>query len=274
MEFITTLNLDWIFIASQLVTGAVLGLLIGMTGIGAGVLIMPALMFISHVDPAVAVGTSLLFSVLSKGYGVLEHWKLGSIDKETNFSLSAGAIPMVLIASLGVNKLKQFLPPEIFNFWMKIALAAMVLAISIYLFWDGFKKNQDNSYKCGDPLTKPQKIKGAAYGGVVGTLVGATSIGGGVFIIPILTGVFKLSAKCVVGTSILISVALTLVGSGIYLYYGNVDIMIALLLVVGSLLGIRAGAKAAHSMSNLTLKRLMASLAFISFLSMVFGINH
>jgi len=274
MEFVNNLNIDWVHSLIQLIAGAVLGLLIGMTGIGAGVLIMPVLLFVSHVDPAVAVGTSLLFSVLSKGYGVRAHWKLGSIDKETNLSLSLGAIPMVLIASMGVNKLKEFLSPDLFNYWMKIFLAIMVFLISLYLIWDAFKKNQLNSNKCGDPLTTPQKIKGASFGGIVGALVGATSIGGGVFIIPILTGVFKLSAKCVVGTSILLSVALTLVGSGIYLYYGNVDILVALLLVIGSLPGIRLGAKAAHSMSNLALKKMMASLAFISFISMVLGINH
>jgi len=274
MDFFTNLNIDLIYSLEQLVIGTVLGLLIGMTGIGAGVLIMPVLLFVSHVDPAVAVGTSLLFSVLSKAYGVREHWKLGSIDRETNLSLSAGAIPMVIGASLGVNKLKQFVSPEAFNFWMKIFLTILVFIISLYLFWDAFKKDQQNIYKCGDPLTTPQKIKGAAYGGVVGILVGATSIGGGVFIIPILTGVFKLSAKCVVGTSILISVALTLAGSGVYLYYGNVNILVALLLVLGSLPGIKLGAKAAHSMSSLALKRMMASLAFISFLSMVFGIKH
>ncbi|MBI5179648.1 MAG: sulfite exporter TauE/SafE family protein [Nitrospinae bacterium] len=268
------MDMSFTFLISQLITGLVLGIFIGMTGIGAGVLIMPALLFVSHVDPAVAVGTSLVFSVLSKGFGVWEHWKLGSIDKETNFSLSSGAVPMVLVASFGVNVLKQSVPPDVFNYWMKAFLAAMVFLISLYLLWDAFKKNQDDRYKCGDPLTAGQKVKGAFYGAGIGGLVGATSIGGGIFIIPVLTGVFKLSAKCVVGTSILISVALTLVGSAVYLYYGNVNLVIALLLVVGAVPGIRIGTRAAHSMPNLVLKRVMAGLAVISFVSMVAGLNH
>ncbi|MBI5636815.1 MAG: sulfite exporter TauE/SafE family protein [Nitrospinae bacterium] len=261
------------FIVSQLAMGAILGFLIGMTGIGAGVLIMPALLFVSHTDPAMAVGTSLLFSVLSKGYGVFEHWKLGSIDVETNLAFSIGAVPMVLLSSIGVNILKASMPPDTFDFYMKAALAVMVFLICIYLFWDAFKKNQSDLYKCGDPLTAKQKTTGALFGGGIGALVGGTSIGGGVFIIPILAGVFKLSAKCVVGTSTIISVMLTLVGAGVYLYYGNVNLAIALLLVVGSLPGIKLGVAMAHKLPNLVLKRVMAGLAFISFVSMVTGIK-
>lgn len=261
------------FIVSQLVMGAVLGFFIGMTGIGAGVLIMPALLFVSHVDPAMAVGTSLLFSVLSKGYGVFEHWKLGSIDVETNLAFSIGAVPMVLLSSIGVNILKASMPPDTFDLYMKATLAVMVFFICVYLFWDAFKKNQSDIYKCGDPLTAKQKTAGALFGGGIGALVGSTSIGGGVFIIPILAGVFKLSAKCVVGTSTIISVMLTLVGAGVYLYYGNVNLAIALLLVVGSLPGIKLGVVMAHKLPNLTLKRVMAGLAFISFVSMVTGIK-
>lgn len=267
-------NLSADYIVLQLVMGLVLGFLIGMTGIGAGVLIMPALLVVSRIDPAVAVGTSLLFSVLSKSYGVFEHWKLGNIDPETNLSLSAGAVPMVLLSSFGVNHLKTVIPKDTFDLYMKLILSAMVFLISVYLIWDAFKKNQGDVYKCGDPLTPEMKIKGAFYGGGVGALVGGTSIGGGVFIIPILTGVFKLSAKCVVGTSIIISVALTIVGSGVYLYYGNVDLAVALLMVVGSLPGIKGGSWAAHRLPNLTLKRIMAGLAFISFVTMMTGIKH
>lgn len=275
MELIwsSLLELTGGFIVSQLVMGAVLGFFIGMTGIGAGVLIMPALLFFSHIDPAMAVGTSLLFSVLSKGYGVFEHWKLGSIDIETNTAFGIGAIPMVLLSSIGVNILKASMPPDTFDLYMKAILAVMVFLICIYLFWDAFKKNQSDIYKCGDPLTAKQKTTGALFGGGIGALVGATSIGGGVFIIPILAGVFKLSAKCVVGTSTIISVMLTLVGAGVYLYYGNVNLAIALLLVVGSLPGIRLGVITAHKLPNLMLKRVMAGLAFVSFVSMVTGIK-
>ena len=261
------------FIVSQIFMGAVLGFLIGMTGIGAGVLIMPALLFVSHIDPAMAVGTSLLFSVLSKGYGVFEHWKLGSIDVETNIAFSIGAVPLVLLSSVGVNILKASVPQVTFDFYMKASLAAMVFLICIYLFWDAFKTNQSNLYKCGDPLTAKQKTTGALFGGGIGALVGGTSIGGGIFIIPVLAGVFKLSAKCVVGTSTIISVMLTLVGAGVYLYYGNVNLAIALLLVVGSLPGIKLGVVMAHKLPNLVLKRVMAGLALISFASMVTGLK-
>jgi hypothetical protein len=256
----------------QLIIGYIMGILIGMTGIGAGILAMPAMIYFAHLDPVMAIGTSMFFSVLSRAFGVAQHLKLGFIDKETNFFFSIGAIPFVLLASAWINQLKLTMPAKELDFDMRASLTSVIFLITVYLVWDAFKKKQSNEYKCGDPLTVKQKAMGAVLGGVVGGLVGATSIGGGILITPILIGVFKLSSKCVVGTSNLISVALTLVGSGVYLFHGNVNVAVGLLVVAGSITGIKKGAHLANKMQQLTLKRVIAGLTVISFASMLAGL--
>ncbi len=257
----------------QLIIGFVMGILVGLTGIGGGIVAMPAMLTISGLDPVTAVGTSLFFSVLSRLYGVKQHLKFGFIDMETNFWFSIGSIPGVLLAAFGINYIKTIVDKEVLAHTISLGLLVVVFLIAVYLIWDGFKKNQEDKYKCGDPLLPHQKILGAFWGSGIGALVGATSIGGGVFVIPVLTAVFKLSAKCVVGTSNMISVALTLVGSIVYIYYGNVHYAVALLVVAGSLPGIKMGAQMAHRMENITLKRIMAGIAFVSFVTMVAGIK-
>jgi hypothetical protein len=256
----------------QIVIGYLMGVLIGMTGIGAGIIAMPAMIYFAHLDPVMAIGTSMFFSVLSRGVGVAHHWKLGFIDKETNFFFSLGAVPFVLLTSIWINRLKETMPQGSLDFDLKAGISLVLFFITAYLLWDAFKKNQSDLYKCGDPLTVKQKAQGTVLGGVVGALVGATSIGGGIVITPILIGVFKLSSKCVVGTSNIIAVALTLVGSGVYIFHGNVNLAVSLLVVAGSLPGIKLGANIANKMTNLALKKWIAGLTLASFASMLYGV--
>jgi hypothetical protein len=266
--------MDSFYIISQLLIGLTLGFLIGMTGIGAGILIVPALIFVSRIEPAMAIGTALLFALLTKLFGAFEHWKLGSVDKETSLYFILGSIPMVLGVSFLVNILKKIIPEDDFNLYIKIIITSMLFVVCVYLIWDSFKKNQRTNFRSDDPLTRIQKAKGAALGGVVGAIVGATSIGGGVFMIPILTGVFNLSAQRVVGSSIIISVILSLVGSGVYLIYGNVNIPVAILMVIGSLPGVRVGSRVSHKIPEIVLRRVITGLAVFSFISMLVGIEH
>lgn len=272
MEFFESFrSLTLAYSGEQLIIGFIMGILVGLTGIGAGIVAMPAMITISHLDSVTAIGTSLFFSVLSRLYGVKQHWKMGFIDKETNFWFSVGSIPGVLLASFGMNYIKTVVNIAEMDHVIKLGLLVVVFIVTVYLIYDGFKKNQEDKYKCGDPLLDGQKLQGAVWGSGIGALVGATSIGGGVFIIPVLTAVFKLSAKCVVGTSNMISVALTLVGSIVYIYYGNVHYGVAFLVIAGSLPGIKLGAQMAHRMENLTLKRIMAGVALVSFATMLHG---
>lgn len=275
LEFIESFkNLTLVYSGEQLLIGYVMGVLVGLTGIGAGVVAMPAMIAISHLDSVTAIGTSLVFSVLSRLYGVMQHWKMGFIDKETNFWFSIGSIPGVLLASFGINYIKTIVDKQTLEYDIKLGLLVVIFVVTVYLIWDGFKWNQGNAYKCGEPLLPSQKVQGAFWGSGIGALVGATSIGGGIFIIPVLVAIFKLSAKCVVGTSNMISVALTLLGSTVYIYYGNVHYAVAFLVVAGSLPGIKLGAQMAHHMENVMLKRIMAGIALISFVTMAAGINH
>lgn len=266
--------MDLPYIINQLLIGLTLGFLIGMTGIGAGILIVPALIFVSHIDPAMAIGTALVFALFTKFVGALEHWKLGSIDKEICLYFTIGSVPGVLLVSFVINILKGMIPEEDFNMYIQTTITVMLFVVCIYLIWDSFKKTQRTQFRSDAPLTRTQKTKGTMLGGVVGAIVGATSIGGGVFMIPILTGVFNLSAQRVVGSSILIAVILSLAGSGVYLFYGNVNVVVAILMVIGSLLGVKVGSRISNKLPEIVLRRIITGLAVFSFISMLLGIEH
>jgi uncharacterized protein len=64
-----------------LLLGLGAGVLVGLLGIGGGVVVVPALVYLLHMDQHLAQGTSLLILLPPVGLGALrEYWKQGNVD--------------------------------------------------------------------------------------------------------------------------------------------------------------------------------------------------
>src|SRR6187551_3071196 len=74
-------------------SGFVVGLLVGMTGVGGGSLMTPLLILLFGVHPATAVGTDLLYAAATKTGGSLVHGFARSIDWRVVRRLACGSIP-------------------------------------------------------------------------------------------------------------------------------------------------------------------------------------
>src|SRR5258708_25800773 len=72
--------------------GLLVGGLVGMTGVGAGSLVTPALA-LSGVPPAIAVGTDLAYAAVSKSFGALVHGMQRTLDLRLARLLAAGSVP-------------------------------------------------------------------------------------------------------------------------------------------------------------------------------------
>jgi uncharacterized protein len=61
--------------------GLAVGVLVGLLGIGGGIVLVPALAYLLHMDQHLAQGTSLLILLPPVGLGALrEYWKQGQVD--------------------------------------------------------------------------------------------------------------------------------------------------------------------------------------------------
>ena len=86
--------------------GALVGILVGMTGVGGGSLMTPILVLLFNFHPATAVGTDLLFASATKSAGTAVHGWRGTVDWRIVALLGAGSIPaavitLVLLARMG-----------------------------------------------------------------------------------------------------------------------------------------------------------------------------
>ncbi|PCJ30156.1 MAG: hypothetical protein COA90_10165, partial [Gammaproteobacteria bacterium] len=77
--------------------GLFVGTMIGMTGVGGGSLMTPILIFGFSVQPAIAVGTDLLFAAITKTGGVWAYWKHGVVHWQVVKRLALGSITATLL---------------------------------------------------------------------------------------------------------------------------------------------------------------------------------
>src|SRR5947209_20115383 len=77
-------------IAAKILIGLVVGILIGMTGLGGGVLLLPLLIFGLKVPPILAVGSDAVFNFITKIGSGWMHLRKGTVRRKVVMALEIG----------------------------------------------------------------------------------------------------------------------------------------------------------------------------------------
>src|SRR5580658_2245561 len=90
------------------ISGFVVGLLVGLTGVGGGSLMTPLLILLFGIHPSTAVGTDLLYAAATKSVGSVVHGLNRNIDWRVVGLLAAGSVPFTIVAlimlqHIGIN---------------------------------------------------------------------------------------------------------------------------------------------------------------------------
>lgn len=259
----------------RLTLGFGIGFTIGMTGIGAGILVVPSLLYIVGLPAVSAVGTGLVYSVLVKSYGAYEHFKLRTIRKRTAFYIVVGGAPAVLVTSFAITHLAKT-AGDSFDSALKIVIGVVMLAIWTLMFRNVIKNYRKgastNHYVSPKRFPRQRKFYGIAVGVCVGILLGSTSISGAALITLLIT-VFQLSPNNTVGTSVFIGVVMSSVGAFVYLLRGNTDVLVAVTMFIGSIPGVYLGSRTAVKLPHRILSATMFSVVTISVIVMFVGLR-
>jgi len=269
-------GLEVLEIVGRLLLGLAIGFCIGLTGVGGGVLVLPALTLLLRMNAVMAVGTASLYAFLTKVSATFHHAKEKTIDWTLSLLFLAGAVPVNFvvarwIAGQGAN--------EEFAHALKIFITGMVffcVAVMIFNLVSQIRNHKAGGSKAqlADHIAKKpvlRRVLGVLMGGVVGALIGATSIGGGVLIVPMLMILFGLRARQTVGSSIFIAVVLTLLTSLVYAGGGELDKATAIVMAIGSLVGVPFGVKLSVKMPEKTLQIIVIGIILLAAVLMLFG---
>jgi len=268
------MNVDLIVLFTDVLIGLCIGISIGMIGIGGGALIQPSLIHILGMSPVSAVGTGLAYAMITKVGGFFFHLKLKTIKKTLALYFLLGSIPGVLLASNGINYLMQNFDKAAVNKNLQIIMGIILLLACVALVLQifvaiGKDRNEDNRSIVN--FSAREKFLIVVAGLFIGTLIGSTSIGGGVLIIPVFLLFFHTKASEAVGTSIAVSLFISALGSVVYILGGYVKILTLLLLSLGSIPGVYLGSRLVVKIREKVLKIIVICIVAGSGISLFFG---
>lgn len=256
--------------------GAGVGICIGLTGIGGGVLVVPALTLLLGLPVTAAVGTASAYIFLTNIFASIQHGRQGNVDFRLAHRFLAGAIPGNVAACLLVAHAKSNAVDAIaaaqFQSQIRMFIAG-VMVFSIVLMLANLMREMRHDQQVDAPAPPPSPMRsafGLLLGAVVGAILGATSVGGGVVMVPLLIICFGLPARLTVGTSSYL--ALILMGTTSLLSAGRGDVLwsVAGLMALGSLGGVLAGIALGRKLPENLLRFAMIALMLVAVAGMLF----
>jgi uncharacterized membrane protein YfcA len=243
---------------SYVISGFVVGLLVGLTGVGGGSLMTPLLTLLFGVSPTVAVGTDLAFASITKSAGTFTHKMRGTVNWHIVRLLCFGALPAALLATLG---LKHFgaLDKEIGQIIRYTIAASVLLTVVALLFkrnmLDWLSRHPEKQLQ-GRPL----EIATILAGAVLGALVTVSSIGAGAIGATLIVMLYpRLTPAEIAGTDIAYAVPLTAIAAFGHWWLGSINWALLSTLLIGSVPGIILGSMAARAVPERILRFMLAT---------------
>ncbi len=270
--------------------GGAVGFLSGLFGVGGGFLMTPLLIF-TGVPPAVAVATEANQVVAASVSGVLAHWRRGNVD----FKMGA----VLLVGGVGGSAFGVWL----YSILRGLGQLDLVIALSYVIFLaiigslmlvesgrailrksnsvTGARKLHQHTWLHGLPF-KMRFRKSKLYisallplliGFLVGILSAIMGVGGGFMLVPAMIYLLGMPTITVVGTSLFQIIFVTATVTFLQAAHNQtVDVMLALILLTGSVIGAQFGSRFAGRLPGEQLRGLLALMVLAVAIKIIFDL--
>jgi len=239
---------------SILVVAFLVGIVVGLTGMGGGALMTPALIFL-NVPPTAAVANDLVAASVNKSVGAAVHWRHGSPNLKLAMWLMLGSVPTAFAGAFIVSAVGEADEQEDF---VKLAIGAALLftaaTYTLRTYLQLRARVAGRGVSGGQVVVRwlPTLLVGA----LGGLLVGITSVGSGSLIMVALLLLYPaLEAVKLVGTDLVQAVPLVLAAAISHVIVTGVDWAVLIPLVLGGMPGTFLGSRVAHWVSEAVVKR-------------------
>jgi len=262
--------------------GGAVGFLSGLFGIGGGFLLTPLLIF-SGIPPAVSVATVTTQVVASSASAVVTYWRRKAIDLKLATMLLIGGVVGSLLGVILFDVLQSVGQLDLV---ISLAYVTFLGAIGSLMLIESVRAIRRR--KSGARVTArrpgqhnwihglPFKMRFRqsklyvsvlpilALGGIIGFLGTVLGIGGGFMMVPALIYLLRVPTNIVIGTSLL-QIMFTMAAATIFHSIGTqtVDIVLALTLMIGGVIGAQFGARMGQNLRGDQLRLLLALLVLL-----------
>ena len=230
------------------------GIVVGLTGMGGGALMTPALIFLG-IPPTAAVANDLVAASVNKSVGAAVHWRKGSPNLKLAGWLMLGSVPTAFAGAFIITALGATETQEGF---VKYAIGAALLftaaTYAVRMYIQLRHVTGGNILPDNDPTIRP--FLTFMVGAVGGLLVGITSVGSGSLIMVTLLLIYPtLSAVRLVGTDLVQAVPLVLSAAISHVIVSGIDWEVLIPLIIGGTPGTFLGARLANWVSQSVVRR-------------------
>jgi uncharacterized protein len=260
---------------------AAVGFISGLFGVGGGFLMTPLLVFLG-IPPGVAVASGSAQIAASSMTGVLTFWRRKALDVKLGFVLVGGGIIGTFLGVLFFNAMRR---AGYFDLVLVLSYVTLLGSVGGLMLIESLKatfmpkrvKARKPSRHDGrwwfETLPFPVKFERSglmisvvpviALGLFIGFAGAVLGIGGGFIVVPALIYFFRVPTAVVVGTS-LFQILFTMIAATMLHAVTNqsVDFVLALILIVGSVIGAQFGARAGQNLKGEHFRLLLALLVF------------
>ncbi len=249
---------------TTIAVGFVLGFLIGLTGVGGGALIAPALYAVLGFNYQSAVAISLVYAVVTKVFSAVQHVRQGTVLWRITLIYGGLGVPGAILGSrlvyLAAGATERALP---------FIMSSVLMLVAGLIVWEARDRTLGGRQRPFSPFDLGRRSVAAiaVLQFFVGVLVGATSIGAGSIVILSMLYLFRMNARQVVGSNIVIAIIMATPAWLTHLALGGIDWNVLGLLIVGSTGGAVLGAKSTMRMPERQLKFAVGGLIFIGALA-------
>jgi uncharacterized protein len=270
--------------------GALVGFMSGMFGVGGGFLLTPILMMIG-IPPTVAAASDSCQIVGASASGAAAHFRLGNVDLKLGSILLLGGLAG---AAVGVQIIKVLRRLGNADFVIVVTYVVVLGSIGTFMFVESLQ-----SLRRGSMVARPRSAGSKrsllsklpmhmefprsgvqhsilvpfALCALVGVLAAIMGVGGGFIMVPMMVYLLRMPMHVAVGTD-LFQILFTCAGVTFMQATSNhtVDIVLALLLMVGSTIGAQIGARVGKRLRGDQLKILLATIVLIVMVKMAVGL--
>lgn len=271
--------------------GGAVGFISGLFGVGGGFLLTPILMFVGVPAP-VAVASSSVHIAASSVTGALTYWRRNALDLKLGAVLVAGGLIGTLLGVLFFNQMRKLGHLDLV---ITVSYVTLLMSIGCFMFVesvDAFfrarservpvaRRPGEHRWFEGLPLrTRFHRSKMStsviplvALGALIGFIGTVLGIGGGFLVVPALIYFFRVPTSVVVGTSLFQILVTMLVATFLHATISQaVDILLALTLVVGGVIGAQFGTRTGQALRGEQFRLLLALLILMVGIRFAFDI--
>lgn len=259
--------------------GGIVGVLSGMFGVGGGFLITPLLFFIG-VPPAVAVATGANQIVASSISGVLAHLRRRTVDLKMGVVLLIGGL---IGSGCGVALFNYLRAMGQVDLMVRLFYVVFLGVIGSLMFVESVNalrktrkgaapKRRKHGWVHGLPFKMRFRVSGLyisvipplMVGAAVGVLAAVMGVGGGFVMVPAMIYLLGMPTKVVVGTSLFQIIFVTAFSTLLHATTNQtVDVMLALLLILGGVIGAQFGTTLGGRLKAEQMRILLAALVLL-----------